>query len=83
MFLLQEVADQSSTPRTPQDILSVSTMPTSLQISNLDSNSDTDSSFLHPLSPQQEQATEAIVSYLIPPLFHFHNFLNSFSNLAL
>lgn len=37
-------------------------MPTSLHISNLDSNSDSDTSFLHPLSPQQEQATEAIVS---------------------
>ncbi|KAL5275881.1 TRAPPC8 family protein [Megaselia abdita] len=55
-----ENIEQSSTPRTPQDILTVSTMPTSLNISNLDS--DTDSTFLHPLSPQQEQATEAIHS---------------------
>ena len=55
------MADQLSAPKTPQDAVSVISMP--IQMSNLMESieGDTASAVLHPLSPQQENATEAIV----------------------
>lgn len=51
--------DQSSAPKTPQDSVSVISMP-SMQLTNTDGSDN--EAFLHPLSPIQEQATEAIHS---------------------
>lgn len=54
-------SDQGSTPKTPQDMSGVTSMP-AVQMSILEASQAEAESFVHPLSPVQEQATEAIHS---------------------
>ncbi|KAG4074060.1 hypothetical protein HA402_014265 [Bradysia odoriphaga] len=55
-------SDQSSAPKTPQDITSVTSMPSCVLMSSLDSPQSNEEVVDHPLSPVQEHATEAIHS---------------------
>lgn len=57
--------DTGSAPKTPQDIAGVTAMPTTVEMSSLEtppSGIAGEEVIDHPLSPQQEQAAEAIVS---------------------
>lgn len=56
--------DQISGPKTPQDAMSMISMPNIQMLSDAMSTTDSSSdiAIIHPLSPVQENATEAIVS---------------------
>lgn len=56
--------DPGSAPKTPQDFVGVTSMPTTVQMSTLETpppGIQSEEIVDHPLSPSQEQATEAIV----------------------
>lgn len=57
--------DPGSAPKTPQDISGVTSMPSTVQMSSLEtppSGIQSEEIVDHPLSPSQDVATEAIVS---------------------
>lgn len=59
-----ETSESGSAPKTPQDVTSLSSMPLTVQLSTLEtppSGIITEEMVDHPLSPSQEQVSDAIV----------------------
>lgn len=69
IFLFKDdISESGSAPKTPQDVTSISSMPLTVQMSALEtppsgsSITSIEEMVDHPLSPTQEQASDAIVS---------------------